>query len=362
MSKRGRSRIALIGGAALFASCYAAAIFADFLAPYDYKTQSRREPFAPPSVIRSCPIAADGSSPGLLCLYQQRLVDPLTRRYEFDARSAPVAVEFLPRGYAYKLGGLIETDRHLFGLRQNHARAATQQTSAPPPRLSLLGTDQLGRDRFSRLIVAARFSLLAGPLGTLLAATLGVFVGCVAGYAPRIVDALFMRAADVLLSLPTLMIILAVRAAFPLELPPGRAAMLLILIFTLVGWAEMSRLARALVLTLREREFVLAGRALGLSEARLLFRHILPNAARPLLTQAALMLPTFLLAEVALSFLGVGLQEPEPSWGGMLTEATDITLLGARPFVLLAPALAVFAVSLGAHLTAEGIKSRSGGA
>src|SRR5262249_20787034 len=145
------------------------------------------------------------------------------------------------------------------------------------------------------------------------------------GRAGRWLDAVLMRGADVMLALPTLVLILAVRATYPPELPPERASSMMITILVALGWAEMARLVYGLVLELRERDFIYAAMSLGSSPARVLFRHILPNAARPLLAQVLLILPAFLLAEISLSYLGVGLQEPEPSWGNMLTSATDLT-------------------------------------
>jgi peptide/nickel transport system permease protein len=147
-----------------------------------------------------------------------------------------------------------------------------------------------------------------------------------------------------------LILILGVRAAFPLELPMTRAALLLLLIFALTGWAEMARLTRGLVLSLRQREFVVAAVALGVSQSRVLFRHILPNILPSLRTRAFLLLPTFLLAEVALSYLGVGLQEPEPSLGNMLTAASDLDQLRSQPFSILSPAFAVLLFTLGVRL------------
>jgi peptide/nickel transport system permease protein len=130
----------------------------------------------------------------------------------------------------------------------------------------------------------------------------------------------------------------------------------MISIFVAVGWAEMARLARSEVLSLREREFVLAAESIGLTKRRILFRHILPNALPPLIVQVTLMLPAFLLTETALSFLGVGLQEPEPSWGNMLTAASDISLLRNQPLLLLSPAFAIFVFVLGVRLLSDGLK------
>jgi peptide/nickel transport system permease protein len=335
----------LIAGSIIVIGFYLIAVFADFLAPYDYRAQSRNEPMAPPTTAHFRD--AQGHWRMRPHIYARRLVDPLNRRYVEDAqRTYPI--EFFARGFPYKLFGLFQADRHLFGVRGVDA-----------PRVYMLGTDALGRDRFSRLLVAARFSLFVGPLGTLLAAALGILIGCIAGYAGRWIDAALMRAADAMMALPTLVLILAARAAFPLELPPMRAAILLVMIFVALGWAEMARLTRGLVLELREREFTLAAVSIGLSPAQVLRRHILPNAARALIVQSLLMLPAFLLAETALSFLGVGLQEPEPSWGNLLSAASDITLLeSGHALVLLTPAFAIAVFVFGVRLLSTGLEER----
>lgn len=330
-SKRRTDRVAVFGWLviALFAL---AAVFAGFLAPYDYAAQSRAEPSAPATRIHF-----NGLTP---IIHPLRIDDALRRTYSEDT-SVASPLRFFVRGYSYKLFGIIRTDLHLFGVGS---------TSGNAPRINLLGADQLGRDRFSRLLYAIRFSLIVASVGVLVASLVGILIGGVSGYAGRFVDTLLMGATDAMLALPTLILILGVRAAFPLELPITRAALLLLLIFALTGWAEMARLTRGLVLSLRQREFVVAAVALGVSEARVLFRHILPNILPSLRTQALLLLPTFLLAEVALSYLGVGLQEPEPSLGNMLTAASDLELLRSQPFSVLSPALAVLFFTLGVRL------------
>jgi peptide/nickel transport system permease protein len=312
------------------------AVFAGFFAPYDYSAQSRSEPTAPATKIHF-----NGVTP---FIYSRRVEHPLHRTYTEDT-SVAFHVGFFVRGYSYKLLGLIETDVHLFGVRS---------TSGIAPRINLLGTDQLGRDRFSRLLYAVRFSLIVALAGVLVACLVGISIGAVSGYAGRLVDTSLMGVTDAMLALPALILILGVRAAFPLELPITRAALLLVLIFALTGWAEMARLTRGLVLSLRKREFVVAAVALGLSQTRVLFRHILPNILPSLRTRALLLLPAFLLAEVALSYLGVGLQEPEPSLGNMLTAASDLDQLRLQPFSVLSPALAVLVFTLGVRLIGRG--------
>jgi peptide/nickel transport system permease protein len=165
-----------------------------------------------------------------------------------------------------------------------------------------------------------------------------------------------MRIADVTMALPPLVMVLAARAAFPLDLPPSGATFMIITIFAALGWAEMARLARGEVMSLSQRDFVLAAYSLGLTHRAILFRHILPNMSRPLLAQMTVMLPAFLLTETALSFLGVGLQAPEPSWGNMLAAASDLTLLAAQPFVLLSPAVAIFFFVFGVRLFSNGLQ------
>jgi peptide/nickel transport system permease protein len=314
----------LIAGAVIVGGFYFVAIFAAFLAPYDYREQTRSMPSAPPSVVHFRD--GDGVFHIRPFIYARRLVDARNTVYEEDASHA-YDIELFPDG------------RHLFGVADDSA-----------PRIVLLGSDQLGRDRFSRLLYATRFSLLVSPIGTLLACIIGIILGAVSGYAGPTVDTIMMGVADTMISLPTLILILAARAAFPIELPPMRAATLLIMIFSLTGWAEIARLARGLVVTTRQREFVLAARATGVTETGILFRHILPNVASPLLIQATLLLPVFLLAEVALSFLGVGLQEPDPSLGNMLSLSGDLTQLSASPVIILSPALVIFLFVLGVRL------------
>lgn len=338
-AKQGKG--ALRVGIALLVALYLVAIFADFIAPYDYREQTRQEPSAPPSTIRL------RDSSGTLhmrpFIYQQKLTDPRNQVYEDDT-SYIYPLALFVEGPAYSLLGVIPTNIHLFGL------SGGQSASVDRARIRLLGTDQLGRDRFSRLVYAIRFSLLVSPIGTILACLIGVIFGALSGYAGRTIDTVMMGVADTMISLPTLILILAARAAFPLELPLLTAAVLLIAIFALTGWAEMARLTRGLVRSVCEREYILAARSIGLTETRILVRHVLPNISRPLLVQAALMLPAFLLAEVALSFLGVGVQDPEPSLGNLLSSAADMSLLRNSPLVMLSPALVIVLFVFGVRL------------
>jgi len=330
-------------GLIILALLYAAALLAEFIAPYNYREQTRSEPSAPAAMIRFTDV--NGNFHLRPFIYRSRLTNPRDLEYTEDAsREYPLA--FFVRGVPYDLAWLVRSDIHLFGVWGNDGETA--------PQVHLLGTDQLGRDRFSRLVVAMRFSLLVSPAGTILACLIGIIFGALSGYSRRGIDSAMMGVADTVIALPTLILILAARAAFPLELPPWRAATLLISIFALTGWAEMARLTRGQVVSVRDLEFITAARALGARQTRILSAHVLPNIAGPLLVQATLILPAFFLAEVALSFLGVGLQEPEPSLGNMLTSASDLTQLAEHPVLLLSPAAVIFLFVFATRLLSRG--------
>ncbi len=326
-------------GLGLLVIFYVFSLLGGFLAAYNFRSQSRQTPFLPPTRIHF--FDEQGSFHARPFIYQPKLIDPLNFKYDED-RAQRWPLQFLARGESYELCGLFTSTLHLAGI----------EGGENAPRLHLLGTDGLGRDLLARLLYGGQVSLIVGPLGLLLAYLIGVSIGAVAGYYSGWIDALLMRAADVMMSLPSLILILALRAAFPLSVTPAQVAVMMLVIFAVVGWAEVARLTRGLVVAEKQRDYVAAAIASGANDSRIVTRHILPNISTPLLVQFALSAPTFILAEIALSYLGVGVQEPSASWGTLLADASEISVL-KNYLWMLTPAVFVFLTALSFHLLGE---------
>src|SRR6476646_8239997 len=212
----------------------------------------------------------------------------------------------------------------------------------------LLGTDAQGRDVLSRVLYGARLSLWVGLISQAVAATLGVTLGLVSGYYGRWVDALVMRLADVTVAFPTLLLLIAVAAAVSPSLP------MVFVVIGAVGWAGMARLVRSRVLVLKGSEYVLAARALGAPDKRVLLRHLLPNVRNQVIIATTLGIAGAIMAEAALSFVGLGAQPPTPSWGAMVADGRD--LLRVAPWVSFAPGLAIGLAVLGFNLLGDGLR------
>jgi len=331
-------RAALLTASAGLAAMHLAALGAGFLAPYGPTEQNRSLPYAPPTRLHL--VDADGR------FRWRPVVYPLARSragatYEED-RLQSYPVLFLVRDGPGAPAGRV----HLFGVEE-------------PARVFLLGTDGFGRDQFSRLLHGAQISLFAGLLATALSLGVGWLLGTLAGYYGRWLDAILMRSAELFLALPWLYLLFTVRSMLPLHVSPGQAFLLMVLVIGLVDWARPARLVRGVVLSARERNYVLAARGFGASDLYLIRRHIAPQTFGLLLTQAALLAPQYILAEVTLSFLGLGVSEPVPSWGNMLAELQHYHVL-ASYWWMWVPGLALVAVFLAYYALSEALHLLAG--
>lgn len=220
----------------------------------------------------------------------------------------------------------------------------------PPSRAHWLGTDVEGRDVWARLVYGARVSLGVGIVSQSIAATLGVTLGLLAGYYGGWIDELVMRLADVTLAFPTLLLLIAMAAA----LQPSMGVVFVTI--GVVGWAGMARLVRGQVLVVRGLEYVQAARSLGIKSPRIMLRHVLPNVAGPVIIAATLGIAGAIMAEAALSFLGLGVQPPTASWGSMIADARDLDQLRSAPWTSIAPGLAIGAAVLGFNLLGDALR------
>jgi peptide/nickel transport system permease protein len=308
-----------------------AILLADFVAPYGTTVQDRELPYAPPTRLHFSDGSRFHARP-----FVYRLI-PRDDGYQQD-RSQRLPLRFFVRGSEYTTFGF-HSNLHLFGVDD-------------PGRVLILGTDGYGRDVFSRLLIGGQISIASGVVATLIALGVASVIGIISGYYGSWIDEALMGSAELFLSLPWLYFLIGVRAFLPLHLSPVATFLLLIGVIGLIGWARPARLVRGIVLSARTRNYVLAARGFGASNLYLLRRHILPETFGVLLTQAALLVPQFIAAEATLSFFGLGVNEPIPSWGNMLSTLQQYSVLVSYAW-LLAPAGALVVTSVTYWLLAD---------
>ena len=333
-----KSPVAIWGGVVL-GFFYACALFAPFLAPYPQEEMDRQRYFHPPQRLHW--IDSNGRFHVWPFVRDTRLADPGAFRYEEGTRGVPL--KLFVSGAPYKLFGLIPTRRHLYGVEA-------------PSRVYLLGTDSMGRDVLSRLLYGSQISLTVGLVGIAISFTLGLLLGGISGYFGGAVDTVIMRSTELLLTIPGLYLIIALRAVFPIDLPSQQVYLGIVAILAFIGWAGLARVIRGLVLSIKRNEFVLAAEALGMSRLRIIGRHILPNTMSFVIVAATVSVPGYILGEVVLSFLGVGVQEPSASWGNMLNQARGVLALTSFPWLLFVPGTAIFLTVMAFNFLGDGLR------
>jgi peptide/nickel transport system permease protein len=335
-----RHRVALVCGIiTLF--IYLVAVFAPFLAPYNASTHNSEYTYAPPQRLH---LLDDGSwSPHVNGYTLEQDPDTFALTFEID-ETVKVPVGFFVKGQEYKLLGLITWDRHLVGPKD--------YDSAP---MYLLGADSNGRDMLSRIIHGTTISMSIGLVGVLLSLLLGVVLGGISGYFGGKIDNVIQRLIEFVIAIPTLPLWMALFAAVPAHWGQVQRYLALTVVISLVGWVGMAREVRGKFFAVKGDEYVAAAIADGASQSRVMFRHMLPSFTSHIIANLSLSIPTIILAETALSFIGLGLQTPTVSWGVLLQEAQNIRAVSTAPWILL-PGVAVVITVLAMNFFGDGLR------
>ncbi len=334
-----RHRIALICGIFLLL-IYGSLFISEFLAPYNLHSRDVDHIYAPPQRVR---LFHEGAFVGPHVLGQTMTLDMETlRRIYTDNPGEVQKLRFFCHGDSYRFWGLFEADLHLV-------------CPAEGGRLSLLGTDRLGRDVLSRIIYGARISLTIGLFGVLVSFVLGIIIGGIAGYRGGAFDLIVQRVIEVLQSIPSIPLWMALAAIIPVSWSPILVYLGITLILGMLDWTGQARAVRSKLFALREEEYVLAAELMGASSARIIGRHLIPGVLSHLIASATLAVPGMILGETALSFLGLGLRPPVTSWGILLTEAKGISIITLYPWLLF-PIVPVVLVILAFNFLGDGLR------
>jgi len=339
-----RHKLGLVGGAVALL-IYLIAVFAEVLAPTTLEDYVAAYRFAPPMPLEIVHVSPDGS--WQWGLHTHPLV-PTVDRVKMRRTLAPdhgtiVPVSFFVPGKPYRFWGVWPTDIHFIGT-----------TDGKTP-LMLLGSDRLGRDLLSRIIYGARVSLSIGLIGVAISFLLGVIIGGISGYVGGVTDNLIQRLVEILDSIPTVPLWIGLAAIIPLTLAPELVYFLITLILALIGWTGLARVVRGRFLALKSEEFIIAARLDGASPLRIILRHMVPSFMSHIIAALSLAIPGMILAETALSYLGIGLRPPVVSWGVLLQDAQNIRTIVEAPWLML-PGVAVIITVLALNFFGDGLR------
>ncbi|MER8796143.1 ABC transporter permease [Mesorhizobium sp. M0984] len=334
-----RHRLALVSGIFL-AALYCGILICEFLAPYDLHTRNMDYIYSPPQRVH---LFHNGQLVGPFVYGRQMTLDMDTLKRNYVEKQDDVQrIRFFCKGDSYRFWGLIEGDRHFVCPAENG-------------QLFLAGTDRLGRDVLSRIIYGARISLTIGLVGISFSFLLGIVIGGLAGYHGGIFDLIVQRIIEVLQSIPSIPLWLALAAIMPITWSPILIYFGITVILGLLDWTGLARAVRSKLLALREEDYVLAAQLMGARSSRIIGRHLIPGFMSHLIATATISIPGMILGETALSFLGLGLRAPITSWGILLTEARSVSVIAFYPWLLL-PMLPVVLVILAFNFLGDGLR------
>jgi peptide/nickel transport system permease protein len=338
-----RHKLALVSGVVI-GLIYLAAILAEFVAPVSSQTYDSRFTYAPPQQIKFAGTDTNGVFHPVYINGYSVTIDPiaLSRSYAIDP-SVMIPIGLFVRGEPYKFWGLFDADLHLFGPTQ------------PGQPFFLFGADRLGRDVFSRTVHGTRVSMSVGLIGVTLSLVLGIVLGGISGLYGGWVDDVIQRLIELLNSIPTIPLWMGLAAAVPISADPILVYIWITVILSLIGWTDLARVVRGRFLSLKTEDFVIAARLDGCSQMRIIWRHMVPSFMSHIIASVTLAIPTMILAETALSFLGIGLRPPVVSWGVLLQEAQNILAVSSAPWLFL-PGVAVIITVLALNFLGDGLR------
>ncbi len=335
-----RHRLAVSAGIILIV-LYALALFADFIAPYGFDSEDRTKSYLPPVRVRM--VDAQGDFHWRPFIYDSKFqFDEYYRREYPPDKTKRYPLKLFTRGDKHKILWLFETDLHLFG-------------TDGPSRIYLLGADSRGRDVFSRILYGSRISLSIGFVGSFISLFIGMLIGGISGYFRGKVDNVLMRVVEMVMMIPGFYLLLALRAALPPELSSKEVYFFIVLIMSFIGWAGLARVVRGMVLAETGKEYILAARSMGARDLRIITRHALPNTLSYVIVAVTIGIPGYILGESALSLLGLGIQDPDASWGNMLSDAMSIAEIKFHPWILI-PGVFIFIAIMAFNFLGDGLR------
>jgi peptide/nickel transport system permease protein len=340
IKKLRKDNFALLGIFTL-AVLYLMILFASFIAPYSSTYAVRNLSYAPPSKIFTVTSDYKLSKPYTYNYIREFNPETYSVDYNLD-RSKKYYVHFFTKGEPYKILWLIPCNIHLFGVDKG-------------ANIFLLGTDINGRDNFSRLLFGGQISLTIGFLALFISFPIGMLYGGISGYFGGMIDSLMMRFAEAIMSIPSFYLLIILAAILPSGMSSIQRFTMITAILAFIGWAGFARVIRGMVLSIKEQEFVEASRSIGAGSLRIITKHILPQTLSYVIVAITLSVPSYILAESGLSFLGLGIQQPDASWGNMLKEAQEYVNILYRPW-LLTPGFLIFVAVLSFNLVGDTIR------
>lgn len=331
-------------GAILLLIFYLTAIAAEFVAPYNpYVSQDDGSLLPPTEIYWRNPQTGEFLGPHVYPTIQGPMDLETGDRLLIVNFEQPSPLALFVKGPEYKLFGLIPGDRHLFG-------------TTGPAKFNLLGTDDQARDQFTRLVYGARISLFIGLVGIAISFPLGMIVGGISGYFGGVVDTVIMRLVEVLMTVPTIYLLVSLTLILPAGITSAQRFFLIVVITSFVSWSGLARVIRGQILSIKQREFVQAAQAMGANPFYIIVRHVLPQTATYIVIAATLSVPGFIVAESVLSLIGLGIQQPDPSWGNMLSLSTNASILVLQPWLVWPPALLIILTVLAFNLLGDGLR------